>query len=315
MMSPNVTLIAGDGDGPAIAALVQEAVAAAGGRVSWEAADAADPEAMIASIKATGIALKAKFMAAKPVGKVPYVIHLRKSLGIHTILRHCHNVPGLPARAQGVDIMIVREASEDIYAGFEHQTSEGVFETVKVTTRASCERISRTAFEYARKNGRKKVTTVHKSNILKKADGMFLRVSQQIAAEYPDIQHDEVIVDALCMKLVRWPQDFDVLLCGNLFGDIVSDCAAGMAGGTTVATGVNLGDGVVMFENPHPSSSPYPMLRLAVDLLDHLNQAPAARRLQTAIEGALKQGVHSAEMGGSAGTAEVRSALLSLLSA
>jgi isocitrate dehydrogenase (NAD+) len=239
------------------------------------------------------------------------VIHLRKALNTHTIVRRVSNLPGLPARAQGIDLVIVREASEDIYAGFEHQTSEGVFETVKVTTRAACERVSTFAFEYARGNGRKKVTTVHKANILKKADGMFLKVSQEIAAKYPDIQHEEVIVDALCMKLVRWPQSFDVLLCGNLFGDIVSDCAAGMAGGITVAGGVQLGEGVALFESPHPDvGNPYPLLRVTGQLLRHLKEDEAAERLEKAIIGALEAGVHTPDMGGSASAQDVERAVL-----
>lgn len=321
-MSKAVTLVVGDGGGPQTAAVVQTVIAVTGVSIDWDLQNPADPEAVIASIRKNGIALRAKYNAAKPVGKVPYVIHMRKSLGVHTIVRHVHNLAGLPARAQGVDIVIVREASEDIYAGFEHATSEGVFETVKVTTAAACERIARHAFDYARTHGRKKVTTVHKANILKKADGMFLRCSQQVAADYPDIQHDEVIVDALCMKLVRWPQSFDVLLCGNLFGDIVSDCAAGMAGGITVAVGTNIGPNVVVFDNPHGISSaecgedganPYPMLHLGYHLLNHIGENAAATRLLNAMETALKAGVHSSDMGGTARCSEIQDAVLKAL--
>lgn len=321
-MNRQITLIPGDGGGPQTAEVVQQVISALGVTLDWDVQNAADPEAVIASIKRNKVALKAKFLAAKPVAKLPYVIHLRKQLGIHTIVRRVRNLPGLPARGKNVDIAIVREASEDIYAGFEHQTSEGVFETVKVTTRASCERISRYAFDYARANGRKKVTTVHKSNILKKSDGMFLRVSQEVAALYPDIQHDEVIVDALCMKLVRWPHDFDVLLCGNLFGDIVSDCAAGMAGGITVAGGVNYGDGIAVFENPHgirfeecgdDGANPYPLLRLGADLLAHIGEVDASVRLHRAVEGSIQEGVLTSDMGGSSGCREVKKAVLSRL--
>ena len=200
--------------------------------------------------------------------------------------------------------------------------SDGVFESVKVTTRAACERIATFAFDYALANGRKRVTTVHKANILKKADGMFLAVSKEVAARYPSVQHDDIIVDALCMRLVRRPTDFDVLLCGNLFGDIVSDCAAGMAGGVTVACGTCYGPGVVVFEDPHGTSpevvgpdgaNPYPMLGLAVDLLRHLGEHDASARVRAACISALQAGLHTSDMGGMAHTSEVHAAVRAAL--
>ncbi len=318
-MSRTISMIVGDGGGPRTCEALRQVIAATGVTIDWDLQDPADVDAVLNSIRQTKLAVRAKYRAAKPVGKQPYVIHMRKSLGVNTILRHVKNLPGLPARAQGVDIRIVREASEDIYAGFEHTAAEGVYETVKVTTRAACERISRFAFDLARAEGRKKVTTVHKANILKKADGMFLRTSQEIAAGYPDIQHDEVIVDALCMKLVRWPQSFDVLLCGNLFGDIVSDCAAGMAGGVTVAVGMNIGPDVTIFDNPHgigtedcgaDGASPYPMLRLGGLLLRHIGETGAGDRLEAAMGATLLAGVHTSDMGGSASCTDVVNAVL-----
>jgi len=228
-------------------------------------------------------------------------------------------VPGLPARAQGVDIVIFREASEDIYAGFEHQSAEGVFETVKVTTRAACERVHLAAFEYARKHGRKRVTTVHKANILKKADGMFLAVGREVAREFPELTHDDVIVDALCKHIVRKPQAFDVMVAGNLFGDIVSDCAAGMCGGVTVAAGTGYGPNVRVYESPHGTTeaqvgpegaNPYPMLGLMIDLLRDAGQGEAASRLRAACEGALLAGFTTPDMGGTAGCSAVRDAIL-----
>lgn len=318
-MSRTISMIVGDGGGPRSCEALRQVIAATGVEIGWELVDPADVDGVIASVRRNKLAVRAKYRAAKPVGKQPYVIHMRKSLGVDTILRRVSNLPGLPARAQGVDILIVREASEDIYAGFEHTTADGVYETVKVTTRAACERIARTAFDLARAQGRKKVTTVHKANILKKADGMFLRTSQEIAAAYPDIQHDEVIVDALCMKLVRWPQSFDVLLCGNLFGDIVSDCAAGMAGGITVAVGMNLGPDVAIFDNPHGIAlegrdpdmvNPYPMFRLGGLLLRHIGEAAAADRVEAALGAALSAGVHTDDMGGSASCSQATEAVL-----
>lgn len=321
-MSYAVTLIPGNGVGPQTCSIAQEAIARLGVSVDWDVQTPENYKALIDSVKKNGVALKAKYLDLPPIEKTPWIVRFRKDLGIHTMLRHVRNLPGLPARAEGVDIVVVREASEDIYAGFEHESTEGVFETVKVTTRTSCERISRFAFDYAVQHGRKRVTTVHKSNILKKADGMFLKVSQEVAAAYPGVQHDEVIVDALCMKLVRWPQSFDVLLCGNLFGDIVSACAAGMAGGITVAGGMNYGDGVVVFENPHGASqkvvgtdgaNPYPMLGLSVDLLRHLGEPDAAERLRNACIGALQSGARTLDMGSTMGCSAVREAILQRL--
>lgn len=317
-----VTLIPGSGVGPEIAAVARDCVAATGVSIHWDEVDGLDLDAVNASLRRTKVGLKGKLIHPPMVNKTPYTIALRKALGIHTIVRHVQNIPGLPARAQGVDLVVVREASEDIYAGFEHESTTGVFETVKVTTRGACERVAVAAFELARAQGRKKVTTVHKSNILKKSDGMFLAVSQEVAARYPDISHDEVIVDALCMKLVRWPQSFDVLLCGNLFGDIVSDCAAGMAGGLMVAVGVNHGDGLTVFENPHGGTTaqigadhgnPYPMLRLSSMLLRHLGEPDAAARLEAAVITALQAGLHTVDQNGKACCSEVASAVVRAL--
>ncbi|MSQ02765.1 MAG: NAD-dependent isocitrate dehydrogenase [Myxococcales bacterium] len=315
-----VTLIPGSGVGVQITEVVRAAVARVGADVTWDEQN--EPEAALASARRTGLVLKGKWIATIEVGRLPPTVALRRALGIHTIVRHVQNVPGLPARAQGVDITIFREASEDIYAGFEHRSAEGVFETVKVTTRAACERIHRSAFAWARAQGRRRVTTVHKANILKKSDGMFLSVGREIAGEFAELTHDDVIVDALCMQLIRKPQAFDVLVAGNLFGDIVSDCAAGMAGGVTVACGIGYGPGVTVFESPHGTTvelvgpdgaNPYPMLGLAVDLLRQGGQDAAATALRAACVGALQAGKHSPDMGGTAGCSAIRDAVLERL--
>lgn len=313
----DVTLIPGTGVGPHVVDVVRAAVEKLGAPLTWDEQD--DIEAAIDSIRRTGLALKGKWLATPKKGVLPPSIRFRKALGVHTIVRHVRTIPGLPARAANVDLVIVREASEDIYSGFEHESTEGVFESVKVTTQAACERVHRFAFDLAAQLGRKKVTTVHKANIMKKADGMFLRVGQAVAADWPGIEHTDVIVDALCMNLVRRPQQFDVLVCGNLFGDIVSDCAAGMAGGITVATGVNYGTGLAVFENPHggtlegigvENANPYPMLKLTADLLRHVGDNERSSRLMGAIERALQAGLHTTDMGGRSTTAEVRAGVL-----
>lgn len=312
-----VTLVPGTGVGPAVAAALQEVLAALGAPVRWD--ERQDLDGAIASTRRTGIAVKGKWAWTPTPGVLPPSVRFRRALGVDTIVRRVATLPGLPARATGVDILVVREASEDIYAGFEHRGAEGVFETVRVTTRGACERIHRFAFTEASRLGRSRVTTVHKANILKKADGMFLAVGRDIAREFPGIAHDDVIVDALCMQLVRRPQRFDVLVCGNLFGDIVSDCAAGVAGGLAVATGVSLGPGVVVLENPHGAAehevppggaSPYPALAMGVELLARLGEAELSARLRTAVTRALSAGVHTADMGGTAGTADVVRAVI-----
>jgi isocitrate dehydrogenase (NAD+) len=313
-----VTLIPGDGVGPQVAGVVRDAVARLGAPIAWE--EAADVESAIASLGRTRLGLKGKWVAR--AAGVPTPIRFRKALGIQAIIRHITSLPGLPARSRGVDIAVVREASEDIYAGFEHRSTEGVFESVRVTTRASCERVHRLAFDWARAHGRRRVTTVHKSNILKKSDGMFLAIGQAVAAEYPDLVWDEVIVDALCMKIVRRPEQFDVLVCGNLFGDIVSATVAGMAGGVTVAGGVALGPDVTVFEMPHGTThalvgddgaNPYPMLGLTVDLLRHVGEGERSLRLRAACIAALEAGLHTQDMGGTSGCSRVRESVLAAL--
>jgi isocitrate dehydrogenase (NAD+) len=323
-MPHKVTLLPGDGVGPIVCEVASTCIDALGVEVDWDLVSTADLDGAVTSVRRTGVMLKGRHRQSARPGEPSFTVRFRKAVGVWAIVRQAKNLPGLPARAQGVDIVTIREASEDIYAGFEHESTTGVFESVKVTTRAACERISRFAFEYARAHGRRRVTTVHKANILKTADGMFLRVSQEIAKGYPDIQHDEVIVDALCMNLVRRPQAFDVLLAGNLFGDIVSDCAAGMAGGIPVATGVCYADGVAIFENPHGATitqvgedgaDPYPALGLAVDLLRHLGETAAAQRLYTACVASLDAGLRTADIGGTATTSAIRAAVLDAIRA
>lgn len=318
-MSYEVTLLPGDGVGDQVCRVAADCIAALGVEVAWDRVYATDLDAVVASVKRTGVMLKGKQRSAVKPGLQPFTVRLRKQLGVYAITRHVKNLPGLPARAQGVDLVVVRESSEDIYSGFEHESTDGVYESVKVTTRAACERISRFAFDWARAHGRKRVTTVHKANIMKKSDGMFLAVSQEVAKDYPDVQHDDVIVDALCMQLVRKPQSFDVLLCGNLFGDIVSDCAAGMTGGLPVAVGVNHGPGVKIFENPHGTTTqavgedgadPYMALLLSVGILRHFGEAEAAARLEAACFRSLEEGVRTKDIRGSAHCSEVRAAVL-----
>ena len=320
-----VTLIPGEWIGPEVTAVTQDIIAAAGVNIAWESFECPQGQlspALAESARRTGRILKSRTSAARLEGRLPASVQLRKELNLWSQVRRVRTLPGVTARFEGVDLLVVRETSEDIYKGFEHQTAPGVFESVKVTTASACERIARFAFDLARAEGRKKVTIVHKSNILKKADGLFLRTAQAVSKDYPDIVCDEVIVDALCMKLVRWPTSFDVLLCGNLFGDIVADLAAGLAGGISAGGSVSVGDGVKMFENPHGfapelvgtgRANPIPTLLQGIALLRDLGEHDAAARIETALHGALNAGLRTIDQGGTDGLAEVKAAILARL--
>ena len=228
---------------------------------------------------------------------LPYIVRLRKALDCFANLRPIQTVPGLPSRLLDVDILVVRESTEDIYAQLEHESIPGVFESLKVTTRAACERIARFAFETALAKNRKKVTIVHKANIMKKSDGMFLTVARTVAEDYPSIEVDDCIVDALCMKLVLHPEWFDVLLCGNLFGDIVSDLGAGLVGGRRNCPSVNIGPNTAVFTTGQVSSDALDisLLRSTILMLAHIGEQNAASRLQQALQVALKEGLGDAE--------------------
>ncbi len=316
-MSHRVTLIPGDWIGPETTRAVQQILESVGVDIAWELHPIVDgivsPE-LLQSARSTGRILKNRTKAPRVAGALPAGIHLRKKLDIWAQVRHVKNLPGLPARFNDVDLVVVRETSEDIYKGFEHETAPGVFETIKLTTEPACERIARFACELALSKGRKTISIVHKSNIMKKSDGLFLRTAQRVLAEYPTLQSEDVIVDALCMRLVRCPSDFDVLLCGNLFGDIIGDLAAGLAGGISVGGSINLGQGIKLYENPHGkapglvgtgNANPIPNLMSAIWLLDDLGEEQAAERIRGAVQGALSEGLHTTDCGGQHGCEHV----------
>lgn len=323
-MALTVTLIPGDWIGPETSTVVQEVFAAAGVDVEWDVLSVSGGRlspALLASCRRTGLVLMSRLDAARTPGVLPPTIQLRKELGLWATVRPVTALPGCGARFPDIDLVVIRETSEDIYSGFEHEVTDGVFEAVKVTTRAASERIARFAYRWARDNGRRKVTIVHKSNIMKRSDGLFLSVAQQVGAEFPDIQTDEVIVDALCMKLVRNPRVFDVLLTGNLFGDIVSDLASGLGGGITAGHSASFGEGCALFANPHGKApelvgtgraNPIPLLRAGLLLLRHAGRAGAADRVESALRAA-SSGLRTVERGGEDGCAEVRDAVLAHL--
>lgn len=327
-MSTPVTLLPGDANGPELCEAAQRVLDHAGVAIDWRPCPLPPvgpgpkgiPDDVIASIRATGLGFKAYHHAwHEDKSAAPPIVEIRRKLGLWANLRPSRTLAGIPSRHTDVDLVVVREITEDIYAHLEHESIPGVFESLKVTTRAACERIVRHAFTYARATGRKKVTIVHKANIMKQSDGLFLKVGREIAALFPDIASEDVIVDALCMKLVLTPSRFDVLVAGNLYGDIVSDLCAGIVGGATNAPSINHGDAATVFACPHGDKGEFlapdrgnPILTLlpAAELARHLGHADVAERIRDAISGALGAGVRPLALGGSAGTQAFTAAVL-----
>lgn len=320
----NITLISGDWIGPETCVVAQEVLAAMGLRIDWDSQPLNHETvgAVARSARRTGLVLAARVDAPRATGKLPPMIALRRELGVWAAVRPVRALPGVEARFPDLDLFVVREVSEDVYAGYEHEVTDGVFEAIKITTEAACERIARWAFQVARKHGRRKVTIVHKSNIMKRSDGLFLKTAQRVGEEFPDIATEEVIVDALCMKLVTRPAQFDVLLSGNLFGDIVSDLVSGLAGGITASTTLAYGEGVALFSNPHGRAeelvgrglaNPLPMLQAAGYLLRHVGMPEQQERLRRAMVQAVNDGVRTPDMGGTATTVQLRDAVIAAL--
>jgi len=293
---------------------------ATGVQFSWEEQKPTGPtlsDALIDSAKRNGTVLM-EFQHGDRSTHLPPMVQLRKALGCYANLRPAHSLPGIPCRMPVVDLLIVRETTEDIYAHLEHESIPGVFESLKVTTRSACERIAHEAFRLARAHNRKKVTIVHKANIMKKSDGLFLQTAKEVASQYPDIETEDCIVDALCMKIVLHPEWFDVLLCANLFGDIVSDLASGLVGGSSNCPSANISSEVGVFTSGHGDpperlssgfGNPVSMLCASVLMLRHLNEQEAANRLMGAIESTLASGIRPQEAGGSSNSDAILAAV------
>ena len=316
-----VTLIRGDGIGPEITDAVVAILEAARAPVRFEEvvvgreAEKTEgdplPARALESIRTNRVALKGP--VGTPVGKgfASVNVRLRQTLDLFANLRPVKNVPCVESRFSGVDLVVVRENTEDLYSGLEHTVVPGVVESLKIITSAASTRIARFAFEYARKHGRRRVTAVHKANIMKLSDGLFLDCFRRVAEEYPDIVADDRIVDALCMRLVMNPESFDVLLLENLYGDIVSDLAAGLVGGLGLVPGANLGTGAAIFEAVHGTApdiagqdkaNPTAMLMSAILMLRHLDAAAQADQIEKALLRAFRDGVKTPDIGGTAGT-------------
>src|SRR6266705_1532503 len=332
-MAHRVTLIPGDGIGPEVSAAVLRIVEAAGVDIDWEqyivgghAQDLAGsplPDAVLESVRRNKVALKGPVATPIGGGFESVNVRLRKVLDLYANLRPVRNLPGVPSRFGDVDLVIVRENTEGLYSGLEHEVVPGVVESLKIMTEKACTRISVFAFEYARKFGRKKVTAAHKANIMKKSDGLFLNCFRKIAVNYPEIEHDEKIVDNTCMQLVMNPYQFDVLLMENLYGDILSDLAAGLVGGLGVVPSGNLGEKAALFEAVHVTApdiagknlaNPTALLLSAIMMLRHIGERAAGDRIESALNRVLeKREKVTRDLGGTASTGEFTGAIIAAL--
>ena len=325
-----ITLIPGDGIGPEISDAVTKIIEAAGVKINWDiqsaGADVAEkegtplPDRVIDSIKKNKIALKAP--VTTPIGKGFRSVNvaLRKSLDLYACLRPAKNIPGIKTRFDNVDLIVVRENTEDLYAGIERQIDENKAESIKIITREASERIADYAFDYAVKNNRKKVTAVSKANICKLSDGLFLEAARAVAKKYPQIEYNEILVDNLCMQLVINPSKFDVLVLPNLYGDIVSDLTSGLIGGLGVAQGANIGKDCAVFEPVHGSApdikgqnkaNPTALLLSACMMLDYIGEKDSSLKIKNALYKVLEEGkVITQDLGGSASTTEFRDEII-----
>jgi len=351
-----VTLIPGDGVGPEITEATRRVLEATGVKFDWEVVNAgADvmekegtplPESVLASIRKNKVALKGPITTPIGTGFRSVNVALRKSLDLYACLRPCKSYPGAPTHYKDIDIVIVRENTEDLYAGVEYEkdtpeakdliafinkqkgnvikADSGI--SIKMITESGTRRIVKYAFEYAKKYGRKKVTAVTKANIMKFSDGLFLSTAREVAKDYPNIEFGEALIDNLCMQLVRRPQEYDVIVLPNLYGDIISDLCAGLVGGLGLAPGANIGEGISLFEPTHGSApkytgqnkvNPMAMMLSGVLMLRHIGEVKAADRLESAIAAVIKEGKsvtydmkERRDDPGSVGTSQVADAII-----
>ena len=328
-MTHTITLIPGDGIGPEVTEAVLRILLAAGVSIDWdkhvagvlavERGGVPLPAELLDSIRRTKVALKGPVTTPIAAGFTSVNVGLRKALDLFANLRPVWTMPAVPSRYTGIDLVIVRENTEDLYAGLEHQVVPGVVESLKIITEKASTRIGRFAFDYARRHGRKKVTSIHKANIMKLSDGLFIESVRAVSRDYPDIAYDEKIVDAACMHLVMKPEQFDVMVMPNLYGDIVSDLCAGLVGGLGVVGAANLGVDVAVFEAVHGSApdiagknfaNPTALLLSAVLMLRHIDEGAAADRIMAALHTVLEEGTSlTRDLGGTASTFEFADAV------
>jgi isocitrate dehydrogenase (NAD+) len=332
-MTHKVTLIPGEGIGPEVAAATRRILEAAGVDIDWEEIGGRTEEGVgkgqlvnqlaVESVRRNRVALKGPMGTAIAGGAPSVNVALRKILDLYANLRPVKNLPGVQSRFENVDLVLVRENTEDLYSGLEHEVVPGVVESLKIITERASTRIARFAFQYARKRGRKKIHAIHKANIMKLSDGLFLKSVRAVAEQYPDIEYKELIVDNACMQMVLNPQQFDMLLLPNLYGDVMSDLAAGLVGGLGVVPSANIGDECAMFEAVHGTApdiagkgfaNPTALLMSSIMMLDHIGESPAARRIEAALERVYRDGkCVTRDLGGSAGTKEFTDAVIEAL--
>jgi isocitrate dehydrogenase (NAD+) len=332
-MAHTITLLPGDGVGPEVAAATQRVVKAAGVAVNWEVIEAPSAAGRrtgefphreaLEAIERNHVGLKGPMSTPIAEGPPSINVALRKELDLYANLRPARNLEGAPSRWKGVDLVVVRENTEDLYAGLEHTIVPGVVESLKIITEKASTRIARFAFEYARRIGRKKIHSIHKANIMKLSDGMFLSSTRKVAKEYPDIGYAEMIVDNTCMQLVMNPQQFDMMVLPNLYGDVVSDLCAGLVGGLGLVGSGNIGEHAALFEAVHGTApdiagqgiaNPTALILSAVMMLKYLDEIVAAGRIEEAIARVFREGRHlTRDVGGKATTEEFTDAVVGVL--
>jgi isocitrate dehydrogenase (NAD+) len=332
-MAYNVTLIPGDGIGPEVTAAAQRVIDATGVEIEWETREAGGdvinrygtplPQETLDSIIRTGLALKGPITTPVGSGFRSVNVQLRKTLDLYANYRPAKTVPGIPSRYEDVDLIVIRENTEGLYSGLEHIVVPGVVESLRVITERASERIVRFAFDLAQKQSRRKVTAVHKANILKLSDGLFLEVAKRVARDFPDIEYEETIVDATAMRLVLDPSTFDVLVMENLFGDIVSDLTSGLVGGLGMAPSANIGEKYAVFEAVHGSApdiagkgvaNPTALILSGALMLRHMGEIPAAQRIERAVAQLVSEGRGlTRDLGGQASTREYVDTLIEAL--
>jgi isocitrate dehydrogenase (NAD+) len=332
-MTHHITLIPGDGIGPEVSSAVQTILEAAGVQIQWEEIAARSEferrgvsfmqSGVLESIRKNRVALKGPMMTAVAGGAPSINVGLRQALDLYANLRPVKNLEGVQSRFLGVDVVLVRENTEDLYAGLEHTVVPGVVESLKIITEKASTRVARFAFEYAIKHCRKNIHAIHKANIMKLSDGLFLTSVRKVAAEYPAIEYKELIIDNACMQIVLDPQQFDMLLLTNLYGDIMSDLAAGLVGGLGVVPSGNIGESVAVFEAVHGTApdiagkgvaNPTALLMSAIMMLDHIGEVKAARQIEESLHKVYREGKSlTRDVGGKATTAEFTNAVIGSL--
>ena len=325
-----VTLIRGDGSGPDISAATLKVIEATGVDITWDEVIAGEnalsqkdtplPQEVLDSIQKNGVALKGPLTTPVGTGFRSVNVALRQNLGLYANLRPAKSYPGVNSLFKNIDLIVVRENTEDLYSGVEHMVGKDAAESIKIITREASHKIVKFAFEYAIKHSRQKVTAVHKANILKYSDGLFLEEARSVAQNYPQIEFEERIVDNMCMQLVQKPENYDVMVMPNLYGDIVSDLCAGLVGGLGLAPGANIGDEAAVFEPVHGSApkyagmdkvNPTAMILSAVLLMEHLGEFEAARKIEDSLAEVIAEGSKvTYDLGGEAKTSEMAEAIV-----